>query len=50
MLEMGLGIQKLANFTLTLQEKMLLVMGELYIGPIPYTLNTKEDILGVMMQ
>ena len=37
-------------FTLKIQEKLLVVMGELDIGPRPDTLPPKVEMIGVMVQ
>ena len=37
---MGLGINRSANFTLSIWGKLLVMMGEADIGPIPATITT----------
>ena len=43
--EVYLGLKIPATSTLTIQEKSLMVMGDLHIGPVPAILHPKEDIV-----
>ena len=50
MLDTYIGLKRQDNVPFTIQEKMLVVMGYLGIGPRPATLPTKDEIVGVMVQ
>ena len=50
MLDTYIGLKRQDNVPFTIQEKMLVVMGYLDIGPRPATLPTKDEIVGVMVQ
>ena len=45
-----IGLKKPATFPLTIKDKLLVVIGDFYLGPIPDTLPPKEEILGVTLQ
>ena len=48
--DVDIGLKRPPTFTLTIKDILLVVMGELDIGPRPATITPEEEIVVVMVQ